>query len=132
MALLNFTELQGRNESLVLAREMGVLSFGPQDGEIQRAATLKHQFLFSPLVGEVPRTQVCVAFEGTSGQGKTDPQPILYFSGFLHLGRRSVRVTEGSVDGELAVRLMRLVPEKRVRKQGVHGLGRVEVQLFTH
>lgn len=42
MALLNFTELQGKNEWLVLAREMGILSFGPRDGEIQRAATLNH------------------------------------------------------------------------------------------
>ena len=52
MALLNFTELQRKNEWLVLAREMGVLSFGPQDGEIQRGATLNHWFLFSPLVRE--------------------------------------------------------------------------------
>lgn len=41
-----------KNEWLILAREMGVLSFGPRDGEIQRAATLNHWFLFSLLVGE--------------------------------------------------------------------------------
>ena len=42
-----------------------------------------------------------------------------------------MRVAEGSVGGELAARLTRLVPEVRVRKQG-QGLGRVGVQLFPH
>lgn len=37
-----------------------------------------------------------------------------------------MRATEGSVGGELAVRLMRLVPEEGVRKQGRQGLGRVK------
>ena len=69
-----------------------------------------------------------MAFEGTSGQGRTEPLPILYFSGFLYLGRRTVRATEGSVGGELAVRLMRLVPEEGVRKQGRQGLGRIGVE----
>lgn len=34
--------------------------------------------------------------------------------------------------GELAVRLMRLVPEEGVRKQGRQGLGRVGVEPLPH
>lgn len=51
-----------------------------------------------------PGTQVCMAFEGTSGQGRTEPLPILYFNGFLYLGRRKCGWGTGSEADEISSR----------------------------